>query len=672
MTVLICHVNIRIVIRGGENTERSLLGLQMMYGIAQGMSKEVTPVIPYFYTNYHDSGYVDDLLLDIIITKCIQKMTELDVSGCLAKDFKDNLFSNTFFNVPDNKCSHSIFQDMDNLICREIVYYSNRTNALHYRTKENYTHDANLIVERKKNRITDYFHVSDALGEQITGQTPDNLRVLGNRLGFPLIDCKIKSLCYKNLNVYINDMLSEHTEKNMPLIACYDLIFSPAVDIEGVMRFFSEIREKSNVAVMVVSNKIPLSCSCADMIIDLTDKEIENYTLQYLSIKRCIFQLTAKGWHQYKRRDYGIEIFPSINTYFSKRRYLQRALVYTHSDVVTDTYQQYLDSLGVSDMCSDDYQGYIDNKSRRKDEYINDLLSTEVSYNTSIDILEKILLSQGKGNGMHDKDGMALMRRRDCIKLFRGGITAVIGDANTYKRFITFGSIFSSSLHYEHTLILLLNKDTGMIRRRLSCPAMSHSGTCRHEKCKQCYSYIHFMNIFMGNITADEFIYFLRRQICVPFADGRRISRVIIDDLQILDFCFPLLKTDSLFIPSLAATCRELDIDLYVLCDRDAGAMDKLRAIADNVLCTARDTDGSLLLYIERFAGYDNTPSKTYCGKIKHPKGIFECYDIYGEDGQVTRQYGINDEYIEDRPVPSMDGFWNNRDMYSFAKKSKK
>lgn len=65
-----------IVIRGGENTERSLLGLQMMYGIAQGMSKEVTPVIPYFYTNYHDSGYVDDLLLDIIITKCIQKMTE--------------------------------------------------------------------------------------------------------------------------------------------------------------------------------------------------------------------------------------------------------------------------------------------------------------------------------------------------------------------------------------------------------------------------------------------------------------------------------------------------------------------------------------------------------------------------------------------------------------------
>ncbi len=655
-----------IIIRGGEHTEKTLLGLQMMYGIAQDLNNNEYPVVPCFYTNHYSCEYINDLLLDIIITKCIQLMTILYVSNHNTGSFQDNLFSQLFFKTPNNQNFNYQLQEIDNLICQEAIYYSNRTNALHYRTTENYTHDENFIVERRGEGISDYFNK----GSRSKDQQINKLKKLSNRLKYPLIDSKTENFNSKNITDLKNE-ISSHDYDATSLVACYDLIFSSFKNFSHITELLNSINQKHKVALVVIPDNIPLSNLYADMIIDLTNKDVEHYTLQYLCITRCIFQLTAKGWHQYKRRDYGIEIFPSINTYFSKRRYLQRALVYTHSDVVTDTYQQYLDSLGVSKYHSGEYREYTENKERRKKEYINDLLSPEISYNTSIDILEKILLSRGKDNGMQNKNGIPLMRRRDCIKLFRGGVTAIIGEANTYKRFITFGSIFSSSLQYEHSLILLLNKDTSMTRRRLSCPAMMHSGTCRNEKCAQCYSYIHFMNIFMGNITSDEFIYFLRRQVSIPFTDGQRISRVIIDDLQILDFCFPLLKNDPLFVPSLAALCHELDIDLYILCDREAEATYKLRAIADNVLCTERDTDGALLLYIERFAGYDNTPSKIYCGKIKRPKEIFECYDISEENGQIIRQYGINDEHIEDRSVVSMNEFWYGRNNPSFRKTKK-
>ncbi|MDE7379138.1 MAG: hypothetical protein K2N13_09330 [Paraprevotella sp.] len=657
-----------IIIRGGEYTEKTLLGLQMMYGIAQGLNNNESPVIPCFYTNHYSCEYINDLLLDIIITKCIQLMTMLHVSNHNTELFQDNLFSHLFFKIPDNQNCNYQLQEIDNLICQEAVYYSNRTNALHYRRTENYTHNENFIVERRGKGISDYFNKD--LGD-IQDRQIDKLKKLSNRLKYPLISSNVENLYDKSITDLKNEINSHDCNNKKNTVACYDLIFPFTEDLSHVAELLDCINQKHTVALVVVPDNIPLSNSCADMIIDLTNKDVEHYTLQYLCITRCIFQLTAKGWHQYKRRDYGIEIFPSINTYFPKRRYLQRALVYTHSDVVTDTYQQYLDSLGVSKYHSGTYREYTENKERRKKEYIDDLLSPEISYNTSIDILEKILLSQGEDSGMQNKDGIPLMRRRDCIKLFRGGVTAIIGEANTYKRFITFGSIFSSSLQYEHSLILLLNKDTSMTRRRLSCPAMMHSGTCRNEKCAQCYSYIHFMNIFMGNITSDEFIYFLRKQVSIPFTDGRRISRVIIDDLQILDFCFPLLKNNPLFIPSLAALCHELDIDLYILCDREAEATYKLRAIADNVLCTERDTDGTLLLYIERFAGYDNTPSKIYCGKIKRPREIFECYDIYEENGQIIRQYGINDEHIEDHPVVSMNDFWHGENKSFFGKTKK-
>ena len=93
-----------------------------------------------------------------------------------------------------------------------------------------------------------------------------------------------------------------------------------------------------------------------------------------------------------------------------------------------------------------------------------------------------------------------------------------------------------------------------MIRRRLTCPARPLRGDM-YQECNNCYKYIHFMNICMGNITPEEFLYYLEKQIEVTY-DGslkKRIRRIVIDDMQILDYCFPKLKeAGGLFLAALA------------------------------------------------------------------------------------------------------------------------
>lgn len=155
------------------------------------------------------------------------------------------------------------------------------------------------------------------------------------------------------------------------------------------------------------------------------------------------------------------------------------------------------------------------------------------------------------------------------------------------------------------------------------------------------------MNICMGNITPEEFLYYLERQIEVTY-DGdqkKHIRRIVIDDLQILDFCFPRLN-DGLFLAALAELCREHDIILYILCDISGKMLPPLRALADNVIITQKDKkDGHPLIFVEKFAGYTNTPSKMYCGKVKNVNKLFRCVE---KDGINSFELQTNIVELED------------------------
>ena len=641
-----------IIVKCEDVGHGTLLGIQLLFGLSQSLKRKGVDITSLFISNHDDLNYLNSILLDTVISSVVLKMTNTYVSSPKGEDRKRKPFgfTNSFFIMGKNE-SDSVNKeidiksdDIDIKICEEGIYYSNRTHSLHERTLLSVqegladSDEQNLLYHRKH---LSYSELRDTA-------------TLSEELDFPLISLDFFSIPEKNIKSInaIADAGNNDEALSLPIdrrFIALDLA-GGSLDTLEIGKIIDSYKKKCKVLICV----LPSSCSFpnekVDMVIELKNQQPESnnlsdYLMSYLRICQSKRQVTSLGWHLYKYRDYGIEVFPSLHTYFQKRRYLQRAVVNTHSSILSDTYQQYLDKALKQKSSPDiiNYDNYIRTRKERESQVSDALFPNYAVGYSSVNVLEYILIPRKTSHHLLD---------------FQGSVTAIIGDSNNYKRFITFGSIFSSSLDKEHTLIILLNKDADTIRRRLSCPARSKRGKdC--EDCHNCYQYIHFMDICMGNITADEFIYYLVLQFETVFDDGNNIKRVVIDDLQIVDFCFPLLKSTPLFLSALVSICRERGIQLYILCDKNADKVTELRAVADNIICTGRDKRGSLQIYIERYIGFNYTPSKIYCGTVKRAKELFECFTKVDENGTRKRYFKLNSVQIDDDNVSTMKDYWD-------------
>ncbi len=637
--------HLMIVVKGERTLDKTLFGLQLIYGLSQSIDKLSScksekideAKIPNFISANYTKDFLEDLLLDILISSYIQKLIEIRVSDPTSQKLQSDSFIQSLFETGQilNNSFGKIIGQTNSLIGEEVIYYSNRTNALHFRTMAEKDNKDNLLYTRRHNTIKEYLTNNNNLKE---------LEKLIDAKLLPINIQQIKTRSYQYLPNKECDLFAIELGSS---ILCWEEIF--------------QIKQNAKISVLIINNEIDIPDNFPDIVIQLSSKNDKKYLLHYLSIIQNNIQDFAKGWHQYKRRDYGIEVYPSLHLYFQQRRYLQRALVYTHSNVITDTYQQYLKREKFYGNEEASYENYRREITCLPNKYFTALYPDDFMDFISVDLLSKIFIS------INDipKCTNFSKRTKESVKIKEllygnsGIVTAVIGEENTYKRFITFGSIFSSSRIQEHTLILLLNREEAIIRRRLACPAKIKN-RCNREECLQCYQYIHFMNFCMGYISPEEFIYFLEKQISVPFngESKKKIKRIIIDDLQILDFCFPLLQNNSLFLSALMTLCRDNDIALYILCNKKSDLTKSLRALADNVVCMDRDSKGKALVYVERFAGYNNTPSKIYCGKIEDITELFKCYEQYNDTDEKELSFTFNEFVIEDKNVISTDIFW--------------
>lgn len=672
-----------IVIQGDETTGRTLLGLQMLYGLGQSLFKampqshklENGPFLRYA-SNYHSADYIEDLLLDTTISSFINLMTEKYVSESSWAQLSDG-FSSEFFDKEticcQNLCSDfyerlpltDILSRTDELICEEAIYYSNRTNSLHFRSDyspktddiieplEGYvkTDADNILFTRKHDKISEYVYKDSSytINEQV--------QQLGSTLSFPFVGVDVEKFDESCCDIGQAEVTAMDIALCKSKMDTDDEWNSFLMKIQAFRNLNEDPRHR--VLILIVPETVSIPDCLTDIHIKMRSRlELEGYLISRLSIKKSRMQSCALGWHQYKRRDYGIEVYPSLHNYFAQRRYMQRAMVYTHSDVITDTYQQYLDRNRFMGKKHVVFQNFEKDKQKMKEDYLRELYP---QYNTGedfMDILGKIFLTDEQYNREHQLSSKNPNDVKDLIYGYRGGVTAIIGASNTYKRFFTFGSAFSSSVSQEHTLFLLLNKEDTMIRRRLACPARINKGeNC--DQCSKCYSYMHFMQISMGNITPDELIFFFQKQLEVSFRDGKKVTRVIMDDLEIIDYCFPFLHRSQLFLSALAAVCRERNISLYILCDKQGLLVKELRAVADNTICLGRDQKGRLLIYIDKFAGYNNTPCKIYSGKINTVKELFRCYHKMDDKEHLNPYFSFNPRSIEDHFVITMDEFWS-------------
>lgn len=639
-----------IAIKGSEDdNDKSMLAMQMLYGIAQSVEKIKAGYQhinsgwnqPVMYSTYYQTHKLDDMFLDYFISSSLQEILRKKASKDANVNLCSNIFTNLLFDSSNILCQGistnanipytAVANTTDAMIGDGIIYYNRRTNSLH--VKADLTADDNKynqVYLRKFDSINEYSQMysnkqQDALFYKYTGLHFLPFSMTGN-LTYSQLTAGIttpRDLIAVDLSAYKN--LAE-TKMNGLLNQLHD----------------------SKIVILVADSTAEIPENRVNLMIELSQKIDHKFVLKYLQITKSDSQDFAPGLHQYKKRDYGIEVYPRKELYLYERRYLQRALVYTHADAVTETYQQYMKL----------QKYYIDTPTTTYEDYEADIASEEnkpfyaiypknYMEQMSIDLLNRVFIPINPlRNLLHKSKNETEFIENEYMYGNAGFVTAVIGKANTYKRFLTFGGIFGSACAEDHTLIIMMNKEEMVTRRRLACPARPLCGD-RDKACRSCYHYIHFMNICMGNITPEEFLYYLERQIEVTY-DGdqkKHIRRIVIDDLQILDFCFPRLN-DGLFLAALAELCREHDIILYILCDISGKMLPPLRALADNVIITQKDKkDGHPLIFVEKFAGYTNTPSKMYCGKVKNVYKLFRCVE---KDGINSFELQTNIVELED------------------------
>ena len=639
-----------IAIKGSEDdNDKSMLAMQMLYGIAQSVEKIKADYQhinsgwnqPVMYSTYYQTHKLDDMFLDYFISSSLQEILRKKASKDANVNLSSNIFTNLLFDSSNILCQGistnanipytAVANTTDAMIGDGIIYYNRRTNSLH--VKADLTADDNKynqVYLRKFDSINEYSQMysnkqQDAFFYKYTGLHFLPFAMIGD-LTYSQLTTSIanpKELIAVDLSAYKN--LAE-TKMNGLLNQLHD----------------------SKIVILVADSTAEIPENRVNLMIELSQKIDHKFVLKYLQITKSDSQDFAPGLHQYKKRDYGIEVYPRKELYLYERRYLQRALVYTHADAVTETYQQYMKL----------QKYYIDTPTTTYEDYEADIASEEnkpfyaiypknYMEQMSIDLLNRVFIPINPlRNLLHKSKNETEFIENEYMYGNAGFVTAVIGKANTYKRFLTFGGIFGSACAEDHTLIIMMNKEEMVTRRRLACPARPLCGD-RDKACRSCYHYIHFMNICMGNITPEEFLYYLERQIEVTY-DGdqkKHIRRIVIDDLQILDFCFPRLN-DGLFLAALAELCREHDIILYILCDISGKMLPPLRALADNVIITQKDKmDGHPLIFVEKFAGYTNTPSKMYCGKVKNVNKLFRCVE---KDGINSFELQTNIVELED------------------------
>lgn len=640
-----------IVIRGNEDdNDKCMLAMQMLYGIAQSIEdvKSQYQVFgkewnnePIMYSTYYQAHKLDDMFLDYFISSSLQEILRKKASKNTSVNLSSNIFTDILFDSSQILCQgisrnanipySAIATKTDAMMGDGIIYYNRRTNSLH--VKADLAADDNQynqVYRRRHGSVNEYSKDADS-------KSKDDLFHRYTGLHFLPF-------------VMENNTTAEDVAKRIS--PHHSLV---AVDVSDQKKLTREVvnnildgLQSAKIAILCVDSTADVPENRVNMMIELSQKVDHKFVLKYLQITKSDSQDFAPGLHQYKKRDYGIEVYPRKELYLYERRYLQRALVYTHADALTETYQQYMKL----------QKYYIDTPTTIYEDYEADITSEEnkpfyaiypknYMEQMSIDLLNRVFIPINPlRNLLHKSKNETEFIENEYMYGNAGFVTAVIGKANTYKRFLTFGGIFGSACAEDHTLIIMMNKEEMVTRRRLACPARPLCGD-RDKACRSCYHYIHFMNICMGNITPEEFLYYLERQIEVTY-DGdqkKHIRRIVIDDLQILDFCFPRLN-DGLFLAALAELCREHDIILYILCDISGKMLPPLRALADNVIITQKDKkDGHPLIFVEKFAGYTNTPSKMYCGKVKNVNKLFRCVE---KDGINSFELQTNIVELED------------------------
>lgn len=640
-----------IMIEGEPGSSRALFAMQLLHGLCQSLYsmqeanyKGFHLTEPIYFSPQKKENNLHDMLLDTLISKCINKITLEHIID--EHKWNGNEFCRAIFQLDNNTQIAGFDPLMADLYLTEgALNYNNRTNALHYTIPYNpedpnciANTPQNFIAQRRYDQIEDY--VSDF--QNLSANNPCSF--LKKEFFNITIRQKLDMVILKN---EIGEMTN--FPARFPCIVLDGIDYSQTEN-QSIIDF---INEKTLIVIHIVEDGRYTQLN-PDLIIKMrchedTDSKYMTYQMRFI---KSTLQTTALGWHQYKKRDDGIEIYPSTHVLLQRRRHMPKSLSRGCMNAFTDTYQQFIDRKERQDTGNFHYKKY--------EKYRESACSNNLKLNFQI---------------FHDKpstySALQDILINDCET--SGLITTIIGPSNSYKRFLSLGSVFSAACKQQQSLYILLDQEPDIMQRRIVCPAWSSNASsinppcisrgcrqttcvncqeCKLHECESCYKNIHFWDLRMGNIKPDEFFYYLIKQIsALRSKKGANLKRIVIDDIQKIEYSFPLLRKDPLFLTTLISICKDYKIKLLILCDKNASLMKELRTLSDNVVCTERVKKESRF-YIERYAGY-NSPSHIFGCKIQKIENLFLCETHNGHSNLFINEICIDPIY-----VPNMDHYW--------------
>lgn len=681
-----------IIIRGPKDCHKTMLALQIAHGLSMSLNcKSGTSLRePRYYSLDKLKTKLEDMYLDILITRQLNGIIELWSKAKLKKETFNTKEYNDVCQIlfhQEKTGFAAIKDDLVRLIAEQAVYYNTRTDSLHFRRVYSGDDEDNLYACRKYNTVAEYINEIGTLEND-----NDALKKLKE---------EFVNMSFFDLNSVPMSGEDGYKRSKTGIVRFQELLLSldeesvsstqsagkcKAIVIDGLtasvidtmtfqtLHFEDLLRRMATVSIIVLEGQNETALS-GDIVIETRKRESEEdeYSYMELQIAKSVFQSAVLGWHQYKKRDYGIEIFPSIHLLLTKRDYLVRRSQTRHAHVLSESYEQYL---GFRDF----HDNYISTK--RTSDNINEILSkTYLEYDKDIEgrqrsLLDKIYpykesLSEGTPNkaiNLFERILFGEDEREDKDEGYCHGwtdhfsSTAIVGNPNSYKRLLAVSAAFKAASKEEHTLFVLFDKDEVDMRKHLRCPVLlrcRESGECMSisDKCYECHQHLHFFPIRMGCISAEEFFSSLDKYIRL-YTEGDKMPKkrfhIVIDDLQRIEYGFPFLKQTSLFLSALINICRNNKVEIKILCDKRAALVNELCSLADNIICIQREEKdlNRMTCYIERCT-HNLAPSEVFKMDIPDIETCFHCNYNCKE-----KKYSLDANNIKSKKIGSMKEYW--------------
>lgn len=373
---------------------------------------------------------------------------------------------------------------------------------------------------------------------------------------------------------WVDDRIQEigELEKNLKLVTvldCMNLLYKEEREMIQVERLMENMRRCCCLGILILdssSEERPFQEFMADIVIEMkgTRDNVANYLLHKLSITKTRYQETALGWHQYKNGKEGITVYPSIHYWTSQTGSVHKQMEDSLNSLFELVKQQREDKDPAADKPRE-----FDLITQMIGPNSFSLGSCTVLLGPRRTLKTELCLDFLRGQSIGGMEGKALL------------VTLLDNQGTIRSQCQKLCNYFGAELDNNNSE--KVNKVTLSICNRLNTT----------PRCMQCFNQVHAFYFRPGCIAPEEFMYWLDEEYTIL-----KFQRLVFWDLTQMESRFPLLASESLFLPLLIdwlQNSKKKDGTNKMITSLFMGSPNTqigkiASAIADNVLFTWRDS----------------------------------------------------------------------------------